>query len=48
MQGPVMADVGLFSEGQKVRNWRRAYVRLVALFYIFQGFYHLLQIAPLD
>jgi MFS family permease len=35
-----MAEVALFSDDQKVLNWRGSFVRLVSFFYFFQGFYH--------
>ena len=35
-----MAEIALLSEEQKTSNWQGKYVRLVALFYFLQGFYH--------
>ena len=35
-----MAEIALFSDDQKMHNWNEAFVRFVALFYFFQGFYH--------
>lgn len=35
-----MENVAILSDEQKSLNWHARYVRLVALFYFFQGFYH--------